>query len=687
MTRHTKHITCLCLVAIMSLVVPNAFPQDTYGRFVDSLLSVSKTQKPKEKIKTLLLVTDYAIGMDVDLCKACIKEAFRLVHITKDKKMEARIYLWRSIAEHTDGDWGNCIESVQNGLSLIKDFKDANMECELLIIIAQSHLTQGNFPLAMDYFYEVIKLAQKSGNTRVLVKTLNNIGKHYFVKEDYSMAQYLYSISTKLSLRMEDNYDKGEAFLYYAQSLQSMKRIEEALGAVNKSILIYESINDIRGLLRAKNTYGQVMSSINGNLSPLLELEKSARISHLKGFTLGEAFAYSLMGHIYHMQNQPKKMIEAQRKSLDCRKKGKFKISMLSGYVNMGNAFLFDGQLDSAAYYLHLGSELALKLNYKIEQARTSKHLSELYQKSGNFSKALFYQKQYHNTQLASLILNKDRKNVLLEIQYYTINNVDNYFSIKRQSYLFLVIIIVIAVLVLAGIVLVLIVLGHNRRVVQNRLLDVRQSLLISQLNPQFIFTSLMSVQGKIDKGETDSAVKVLSEFARFVRAIFLGVKQNYVSLASEVDVLSNYISLLQSRFGGELTHYLEVDDLHDPVSVAVPPFLGHAIIESMIVISQDILISNRMLDCRFKYEDDYFVQTYFLNVPFINLPDTAENKHREQQQKAIQLTQQRIKSLARAGIFDITLTIDDCNLNDTQENGCCIEFKFPIVFLKDLHS
>ena len=57
-------------------------------------------------------------------------------------------------------------------------------------------------------------------------------------------------------------------------------------------------------------------------------------------------------------------------------------------------------------------------------------------------------------------------------------------------------------------------------RAVQRRNLQIEQQLLLSQMNPHFVFNSLTAIQSYIFRNEAHQASKYLASFAKLIRLI-----------------------------------------------------------------------------------------------------------------------------------------------------------------------
>ena len=88
-----------------------------------------------------------------------------------------------------------------------------------------------------------------------------------------------------------------------------------------------------------------------------------------------------------------------------------------------------------------------------------------------------------------------------------------------------------------------------------NQLLALKS--LRSQMNPHFIFYSQNSINGFIATHDDRAANKYLSDFSRLMRTVLEHSQQDFVSLATELEVVKLYVKLEHFRFGDKFDYVL----------------------------------------------------------------------------------------------------------------------------------
>ncbi|HMK06629.1 MAG TPA: tetratricopeptide repeat protein, partial [Flavobacterium sp.] len=129
---------------------------------------------------------------------------------------------------------------------------------------------------------------------------------------------------------------------------------------------------------------------------------------------------------------------------------------------------------------------------------------------------------------------------------------------------------------------------------------QIKQKLLVSQMNPHFIFNSIENIQQLIyDKKDTD-AVNYLSKFSVLTRQILENSNENYISLSEEVGMIGNYLSIQQLLYNNKFDFTIVVDDAIDIETIFLPPMLTQPFIENAIKHGLSNKEENGMVDIRF---------------------------------------------------------------------------------------
>ncbi len=133
----------------------------------------------------------------------------------------------------------------------------------------------------------------------------------------------------------------------------------------------------------------------------------------------------------------------------------------------------------------------------------------------------------------------------------------------------------------------------RERRFVQEQLekSDLRERTAVSemkalraQMNPHFLYNSLNAIRLFVLQNDSDNADKYLVKFARLMRLILENSRQEWVTLADELEQLTLYLELEQLRFDNTFDFVVEADPAIHKNKVSIPPMIIQPYIENSIL-------------------------------------------------------------------------------------------------------
>ena len=107
---------------------------------------------------------------------------------------------------------------------------------------------------------------------------------------------------------------------------------------------------------------------------------------------------------------------------------------------------------------------------------------------------------------------------------------------------------------------------------------------LRSQMNPHFLYNSLNAIRLFILQNDSDNADKYLVKFARLMRLILDNSRQEWVTLASELEQLTLYLELEQLRFDNKFVFSITTDPALRLEKTSIPPMIIQPYIENAIL-------------------------------------------------------------------------------------------------------
>jgi tetratricopeptide (TPR) repeat protein len=208
----------------------------------------------------------------------------------------------------------------------------------------------------------------------------------------------------------------------------------------------------------------------------------------------------------------------------------------------------------------------------------------------------------------------------------------------------------------------------------KNRLLS--EKLLISQMNPHFIFNSLNSIQNFIFRQDNYLAGVYLKQFSELMRMILEFSRREYISLEEEYRFLVSYLDLQKLRFDGKLDYRIVIDEQLDRESVLIPPMLGQPFAENAIEHGIFHLEGQGMLWIRIRPEKGMLI--YEIEDNGVGLAAAKTWKKARHKSLATDIIRERLNALHQEDSEKNRLEIIDKNSLPGMGSGVIVKFAVP---------
>jgi ligand-binding sensor domain-containing protein len=123
----------------------------------------------------------------------------------------------------------------------------------------------------------------------------------------------------------------------------------------------------------------------------------------------------------------------------------------------------------------------------------------------------------------------------------------------------------------------------REKEKLMQKMAELENTALTSQMNPHFIFNCLNSIQLYIFKGDIAASNEYITGLARLIRMTLNNSSRSLVSLADEAEYLTSYLSIEKMRFENKIDYELLIEDTVDPSTVLVPPMLVQPYVENAL--------------------------------------------------------------------------------------------------------
>ncbi len=237
-----------------------------------------------------------------------------------------------------------------------------------------------------------------------------------------------------------------------------------------------------------------------------------------------------------------------------------------------------------------------------------------------------------------------------------------------RLSWLFIGFLVLLIALVLA-------LLFFRRKQAEFKQSELQQQLLLSQMNPHFIFNVMGSIQGYLYKNEAVKAADYLSRFASLSRSVLEFSSQECISLSEEIEMLQNYIELERAGKEKPFEATLTIDPEMETEFIEIPPMLLQPFVENAIKHGLRDLKYPGKLSLQFDEKENY-IEVEILD----NGKGLSENEDGQHKSKALEIFRQRKKVIQRRCKKDLTFEFQNLYDHDKTKHGVRVFLQIPIL-------
>jgi len=517
--------------------------------------------------------------------------------------------------------------------------------------------TQGNYPEALDLLYKALLHFEKINDLEGVGDVYKAIGRVYYKQRSYNKALVSYSKAYHLYEKIDQKREMTNTLFNMSVIYSTMKNYKESVNCLRKSIALQDQLGEV-----AQEREQEML--------------------------------YVSLGLMYTKSMQIDSAIPALKKSIELARQYNNEAVLANRYIYLGEAYY---RRKDYAEALKLGIQ-ALQIsreNKDLEAEQNStKLLHRVYKDMGSYKPALDMHELY--MKLRDSLQHKEDEKQIIEKQFKyeyekreliaRANEEKKLHELKLEAELKntrknqWIMVLCFAFIILAAGSWFLYNHYRQKNVIQaqkNNLL--KQQLLVSQMNPHFIFNSLNAIQNFVMKQDSLQAGIYLSQFAAMMRMILDFSRKDYISLESELSFLNHYMELQQLRTGHTFSYRFEVGDDLEPELVLVPPMLTQPFIEN--AIEHGGFRQNKKGEILIRFYRDGDLLVGVIDDNGVGLKASAEQKrHSEKHYESLatRITLERMETLYHDRMDQCRIVIADKKDSDPNASGVKVTFVIP---------
>ncbi|MEW5677138.1 tetratricopeptide repeat protein [Flavobacterium enshiense] len=204
---------------------------------------------------------------------------------------------------------------------------------------------------------------------------------------------------------------------------------------------------------------------------------------------------------------------------------------------------------------------------------------------------------------------------------------------------------------------------------------QIKQKLLITQMNPHFIFNSVQNIRSLINNKQNDEAVNYLGKFSKLTRQILENSNENYISLEEEVEMIENYLSIQQLLYDNKFKFTIDIQEGIDKETIFLPPMLAQPFIENAIKHGLSNVLENGKIAIHFYLKENKLYFEVTDNGKGFGT-DTQVSNHKS---LAMTITKERLVTYTKNK--DFVVQTDNLITPEGTVKGAKVVFEIPYIY------
>ncbi|SFS87812.1 Tetratricopeptide repeat-containing protein [Zhouia amylolytica] len=552
---------------------------------------------------------------------------------------------------------------------------------------------KSKYEKAIDYHKTSLNIAKNIGNDELTTSALNMLGVVYRRMDQVRMAldrhQMALSIAENSDVKSE-HITKSITISYNSigNIYLTLKQYESAEEYFRKALSLEEFIHSKLGLAINYHNIGYTYEAREVFDQALTYYKKSLAYNNEIDSDLGRVICNNSIAQVYLKQGSFQKALELIRTTLTTSVEigDPYYIAMANISTGWANQEL--GYYSRALHHLNKGLKIAKENKLQSFEAEAYKHLSNLYASRNNYKEALGYNRLYQEKEeqflnesnqryMFDLLTKYDVEKKKAQIELLEKENEIVNIQLEQRNKIFMFI-FMFSLLTIAFLV---ILFRQKKLAGEKRFLSLEQKLLRLQMNPHFIFNSLLSIKLYMLNNDKKSAVAYLDQFSKLIRTILSTSMEKEISLADELKTMQLYVNIENIRLCNEIDYKVSIDESLDLDSIKIPSLTLQPFIENALWHGLSAKDGYKSLNLTVRKDSNDYVEISILDNGIgreRTMKIETEKKKNNTKSIGIALTRERLANFSKNFANMHSLNIIDL-YNNNNPSGTQVILKIPV--------
>jgi tetratricopeptide (TPR) repeat protein len=568
----------------------------------------------------------------------------------------------------------------------MKSFAAKTLNVKLVAFV-----TKGENDSALACGRRVLELYRSIGHYQGVTMMADNIAVIYMNQGSYYQSLNLLFKSLRLKEHLHDSLLLSSSFINISKIYNYLGILDSAVCYQERALTIVERRGPRPALLTVVSNLGNFYQRKKQMEKSLMFYERARKLAEEFGAGLRLAQVYNNLTCYYRDNNDLKKALAYQNKSVEICQGLNNQVALAESMHLLSTVYYYMEQLEKARAIAE--GAISLLGDEKMPELRRDMYadLGNIYYNQKNYNKALHLHLRFivlrdsiRNDSLTIATLAAQSRAAAEKREMKLKAEADQRLAViqseaeRRDQRKNIWIVVTVSLLLILGLSGYFTYRHWRQKNViadqKNRLLS--EKLLVTQMNPHFIFNSLNSIQNFIFKQDHYLAGIYLKQFSELMRMILEFSRREYISLKEEYRFLVSYLDLQKLRFGGKLDYRIVIDEQLDRESVLIPPMLGQPFVENAIEHGIFHLKEEGMLWIRIRPENNMLV--YEIEDNGVGFAAAQLWKKTGHKSLATEITRDRLNALNQENPEKNGLEIIDKSSLPGRGSGVIVKFTIP---------
>jgi len=251
-----------------------------------------------------------------------------------------------------------------------------------------SYWIRSNYPKALDYYLQDLKIREEISDKKGMAATLNNIGIIYDNLGDYPKALSYYQRSLKIKEEISDKHGIFNALNNIGMIYYSQGDYPRALNCFQRGLKISEEISLKKGIASSLVNIGVIYFDQDDYPKALENFQQGLTICEENNFKYYVSYILGNIGGIYSIQGDYPKALEYHQRSLKISEEISDKRGMANTWTSIGIEYMEQGEYAKALEYLQRSLKISEEISNKELIVASLLYIGELFESQGNYDEA-----------------------------------------------------------------------------------------------------------------------------------------------------------------------------------------------------------------------------------------------------------------------------------------------------------